>query len=194
MTATQIYFIGALCTGPMQVAAAPALQQGGLTVCLVGVHLFKTCQLVRLLMTNPLLVLPLFAYCWCGVTKPLLLLPLFAYCLCDVCSLPAGAVAKVLQAALAAETMPIDAGLEFERCVWEHVLRSQTAACGGGSSAHSRGTCKQRLCMPSSAALLFVSASSGQRARACAVASGVHSTLERQTHATECLHVTGAQT
>lgn len=32
-------------------------------------------------------------------------------------SLPAGAVAKVLQAAQAAETLPLDAGLELERCV-----------------------------------------------------------------------------
>jgi hypothetical protein len=34
-----------------------------------------------------------------------------------VCSLPAGAVAKVLQAAQAAETLPLDKGLELERCV-----------------------------------------------------------------------------
>jgi hypothetical protein len=33
------------------------------------------------------------------------------------CRLPAGAVAKVLQAAHAADSMPLDQGLEFERCV-----------------------------------------------------------------------------
>jgi hypothetical protein len=44
------------------------------------------------------------------------LLPVVGCWLCRMCSLPAGGVAKVLQAALAAETMPIDAGLEYERC------------------------------------------------------------------------------
>jgi hypothetical protein len=52
----------------------------------------------------------------CFLTAHMLRAEAWGTACCAARSLPAGAVAKVLQAAQAAETLPLDAGLELERC------------------------------------------------------------------------------